>query len=639
MARGCPHCSQVSGEPGSHPVEPGVRCPVTGKLIDSFSPGEILEGKFEILRELARGGMGVVYVARHLALGRQVAVKVLLGELASDRELAARFEQEARAASAIGHPNIIHVYDLGRTAGGLLYMVMELLEGQSLAQLLADAGKLPISRAVRLIDQVLSALAAAHKNGIVHRDLKPDNIFVVQTEYQPDFVKLLDFGISKILAANAPGHLGKGRKETRMGTVMGTPEYMAPEQACGNVDQVDARTDLYATGIVLYELLSSQTPFTGDNYNAVMAAIIDGEHKRVRELRPSVTERLEQVIEQAIAAPREARFASAAAMRDALVAAQSDDPTRATGVAPVLELDDVDNEEPSGVYALGGAGTSDARPEPALELMPEVAPLPPPGAPTPVRPMAAQVAPRSAGSFMPASIGAAAAALAPPGAASGPRRDPFAAPDDAPESVLLLDSEVRRAHGTPRPQQLGTPVPAARVRATPLPGPAMRAPTASSSGLGRVLVWVVLVGALGTGGFLAFRRYKDRLPFGGTSISVPVAVTPAGAELRVDGQAVSGATVSLRQGKHELSAAAPGHVTRRFGFVAATGARVDVHLARGLAPVNAHDALLAGMLMPTPIAPAASSSSRIAFQASPTREWTSRATTVTATTSRARIRK
>jgi serine/threonine-protein kinase len=112
-------------------------------------------------------------------------------------------------------------------------MVMELLEGRSLATLLADAGKLPVSRALRLVDQVLSALAAAHKRGIVHRDLKPDNIFVVETEYQPDFVKLLDFGISKILAARAPDLLGERRKETRMGTVMGTPEYMAPEQAAG----------------------------------------------------------------------------------------------------------------------------------------------------------------------------------------------------------------------------------------------------------------------------------------------------------------------------------------------------------------------------------------------------------------------
>jgi hypothetical protein len=567
----------------AHPVEPGGRCPVTGKLIDTFAPGDLLDGKFEIVRELARGGMGVVYVARHLALGRQVAVKVLLGELASDLDLAARFEQEARASSAIGHPNIIHVYDLGRTSGGLLYMVMELLEGQSLAALLADAGKLPVSRALRLIDQVLSALAAAHKNGIVHRDLKPDNIFVVQTEYQPDFVKLLDFGISKILAAHA-GHLGKDRKQTRMGTVMGTPEYMAPEQAAGNVDQVDARTDLYATGVVLYELICGETPFQGENYNAVMAAIILGTHPRARERRPSLSPHLDQVIETAIASARERRYASAAAMRDALVAAQRAEPGHATGAAPVLELDDADDEPSAPARAPGTAGP------PVLELLPEVAYLataPPPEA------------------FMPASIAAAPAPVprAAPGAAAAARRDPFAAPDDAPESVLMLESEARRAHGTPRPMPAVASPAAARTTARPAraaPAPLRRG---SPPILGRLLVGVALLAILGGGGFVAFRHFKDRLPFvGPPSVAVAFVPTPADAELRVDDAPVAALQATLRAGRHAVLASAPGYVTRRIDFVAASGVRVPVLLLRAIAPVAAADPALAGVAMPAPVA-------------------------------------
>ncbi len=180
-------------------------------------------------------------------------------------------------------------------------MVMELLEDRSLAAVLETESRLPVSRAVRLIDQVLSALAAAHKHGIVHRDLKPDNVFIMQTEYQPDFVKLLDFGISKILSSHEAPLVGERRKETLMGTVMGTPEYMSPEQARGLIDQVDARTDLWATGVVLYEALCGRTPFEGDNYNAIMAAIVEGVHPRARALRASVPERIDQVIETCLA--------------------------------------------------------------------------------------------------------------------------------------------------------------------------------------------------------------------------------------------------------------------------------------------------------------------------------------------------
>jgi serine/threonine-protein kinase len=241
----------------------------------SLSPGQILGGKYQIVREIGRGAMGVVHEALHMALGRRVAVKTLLAETSNDPQLAARFEREAIAASAIGHPHIVDVFDLGRTPEGLLFMAMELLDGQSLASLLVKTRCLPLPLAISLISQVLSGLAAAHKNGIIHRDLKPDNIFILNTEDRPNFVKIVDFGISKMLVRSAPGRgaVGKG-SGTVVGTVMGTPLYMSPEQVLGQVALIDHRTDIYSTGVVLYEMLCGRTPFEDESPAQVFTHIV-----------------------------------------------------------------------------------------------------------------------------------------------------------------------------------------------------------------------------------------------------------------------------------------------------------------------------------------------------------------------------
>ena len=176
--------------------------------------------------------MGVVHEALHMALGRRVAVKTLLAETGNDPQLAARFEREARAASAIGHPHIIDVFDLGRTPEGLLFMAMELLDGQPLASLLEKTPCLPLPLAIDLMRQILVGSAAAHKNGIVHRDLKPENIFILNTEDRPNFVKIVDFGISKMLIRAAPGQGAAGKGG---GTVVGTswePRSTCPPSRC-----------------------------------------------------------------------------------------------------------------------------------------------------------------------------------------------------------------------------------------------------------------------------------------------------------------------------------------------------------------------------------------------------------------------
>jgi serine/threonine-protein kinase len=587
---------------------------------EALQIGELVDGKYEIVRELGAGAMGVVYVARHQALRRQVAVKILRGQLAADPELSARFEQEARAASAIGHPNIIDVYDLGRTADGVLFMVMELLEGDSLAGLLERHRRLPLARAQKLVDQVLAALSAAHRAGIVHRDLKPDNVFVVSSEYRADFVKLLDFGISKILARE-PAQLGESKKGTALGTVMGTPEYMSPEQARGLVDQVDARTDVYAAGVVLYELLCGRTPFQGDNYNAVMAAIIDGTYPRPRELAPGVPATVEAVIVKALSYRREDRWQSAAAMREALELAvaeglELDDGDEAgagagagaggAGDAPVLELD----EAPVAAAAAGRPAVAATIPlsQPGIVPVLPRAPTPPPVAagtppPRPVTPPPRPVTPPP-GPVTPPPVSAAAppaplsASFGPPllvdddvpaakAPAAAPPRDAFSAPDEIHAGPLVIDTLPLRA---PPSRAMDRPAVVTPARAAPRGG-------RSGGGAGRWLVGLVVVVALAGGGAWAFLRYRDRLPaaIGGApaAVAVEIVVMPSGAETALDGQPFAGGVVRLTREEHWLEVRAPGYVPRRVALKPEVTPRLEVRLVRTLAPIGAREAPLA----------------------------------------------
>ncbi len=263
--------------------------------------------------------MGVVYEGLHIALDRRVAVKTLRQEMSNDADLANRFEREARAASAIGHPHIIDVFDLGRTPDGLLFMVMELLDGKPLTTLLQQSPLLPVPLAVDLMTQVLGGLSAAHKHGIVHRDLKPDNIFVINTEDRPNFVKIVDFGIAKKLSARQPGQVNPAAmRGTMVGTVMGTPLYMSPEQAIGQVAKIDHRTDIFAAGVVLYEMLCGRTPFHAEGYAAILGAILEGKYPPPHALRPDMPAAIEAAIVRALDRDIEKRFPSAAAMRDAI---------------------------------------------------------------------------------------------------------------------------------------------------------------------------------------------------------------------------------------------------------------------------------------------------------------------------------
>ncbi len=253
----CPTCNQhFSGDASFCPfdgdplvVAVGYR-PEADPLI-----GKLIDGRYEVESVLGEGGMGSVYCVRHRALEKRFALKVMRADLAMEGELAARFIQEAKAAAAIGHPNIVQITDFGQLPNRAPYFVMELLDGTPLSKLIRKGGPLPAGQAVRILQQAASALAAAHAVGVIHRDLKPDNVHITKNE----IVKILDFGVAKMV--------GAGRL-TRTGMVFGTPHYMSPEQASGA--EVDHRADIYALGIIMYEMFTGRVPFEADSYMGVL---------------------------------------------------------------------------------------------------------------------------------------------------------------------------------------------------------------------------------------------------------------------------------------------------------------------------------------------------------------------------------
>jgi serine/threonine protein kinase len=273
--------------------------------------GDLIGGKYRLIRTIGDGGMGVVYEARHETLGTAVALKFLKAELAQTPGLAARFLREARVAANIASPHVAHVSDVDTAADGAPYLVMELLSGEPLQRMLDRQSKLAPPQAVDFALQILSGLEAAHAVSVVHRDLKPDNVFVTPGPNGP-FLKLLDFGIAKVLEPS-----GTQRGLTRSGVVMGTAEYMPPEQLYAASD-VDARADLYALGVILFEMLSGKRPADGGDAEVIVGKVLSGQVFALETLEPNLPAGLVGVVRHAIAADRDARFASARDFRAAL---------------------------------------------------------------------------------------------------------------------------------------------------------------------------------------------------------------------------------------------------------------------------------------------------------------------------------
>jgi len=280
----------------------------------SLKIGDRIEGKYEIKRLLGEGGMGAVYEGENTLIHRRVAIKVLHSGVAALEEAVKRFENEAQAAGRIGSDHIVEVLDLGRLESGDRYMVMEFLKGESLSARIAARGRLSPSEICDVGLQLLEGLSAAHEAGIIHRDLKPDNIFLLtKAKGRTDFVKILDFGISKFNVA------GKDFSMTRTGSVMGTPYYMSPEQARG-AKNLDARLDVYSAGVILFEAATGRVPFDGDTFNELLIKIVTEESPSVRAFVPTLDVGLAEIIDKARQKNPEQRFGSAREFRDALAA-------------------------------------------------------------------------------------------------------------------------------------------------------------------------------------------------------------------------------------------------------------------------------------------------------------------------------
>jgi serine/threonine protein kinase len=274
-----------------------------------------LFGNYRIVRLLGEGGFGEVYLAENPLIERRAAVKVLHTALARDAELVRRFLNEARAASAIRHRNIIEVFDAGVTADGAPYILMEFLEGVSLQKRLADKGRLPLAQALEIARQAGSALAAAHAAGIVHRDLKPENLFLVPDAAAPggERVKILDFGIAKIKRAGGTG----GTMRTQAGLIMGSPAYMSPEQ-CKDSADVDLRSDIYSFAIIIYEMLAGQTPYVAGSGTEMLIMHLTATPGPLRELAANVPVHVEAAVKRALSRSRDERFENMASFMGAL---------------------------------------------------------------------------------------------------------------------------------------------------------------------------------------------------------------------------------------------------------------------------------------------------------------------------------
>src|SRR5258705_9891875 len=296
--KACPKC-------GAEYPDTTTLCPSDGVALEKTDDsllGQVLAEKYRIEERLNSGGMGTVYRGTHILMDKTVAVKVLRPSLAADEKIVARFSREARAASRISHPNALSVTDFGEDENGIVFLVMEYLSGKTLKEVIRDEGPLPLARTVDITRQIGGALEAAHGQGVVHRDLKSDNIMLLSTG-AADFAKVLDFGIAKIIEPE--GEFDPGL--TAPNLVIGTPQYMSPEQ-CSQAADIDARSDIYSFGVILYEMLVGHVPFTGESPTAIMMKHLQDPAPSVLDERDDLPPAIGRIVSRAMAKRPEERY-------------------------------------------------------------------------------------------------------------------------------------------------------------------------------------------------------------------------------------------------------------------------------------------------------------------------------------------
>jgi len=303
----CPTCRR-------HLEDESRFCPFDGTALPAqLTVGSVIDGRYRLIGELGTGATGTVYRGWQLDIGRPVAVKVLHPEHALDPELRARFRREAHAVARLSHPNIVRIHDAGESEGGCPYLVMELVAGVALDERFPEGKPVDVDRSLRLVRQVASALQDAHELGIVHRDLKLGNVLLMEPAGFGDFVKVVDFGLAKLLDESALA--GSDGRLTRAGAIYGTPEYMPPEQGLGKA--VDERADLYSLGVVLFRLLTGRLPYPHRGMAAVLAHL-EEEVPDPRRLRPALADEVAELVMSLMAKQPGHRPASASAVVDAI---------------------------------------------------------------------------------------------------------------------------------------------------------------------------------------------------------------------------------------------------------------------------------------------------------------------------------
>lgn len=316
MTKKCPRC-------GNEYENANTLCPADGAVLEKVKDpliGQTLADKYRIEELINEGGMGAVYRGTHVLMDKTVAVKVLHPALAADDKIVARFSREARAASRISHPHALNVTDFGESDNGIVFLVMEYLKGETLKEIIHSEGPMPIARVIEIIRQICGALEAAHAEGVVHRDLKSDNIMLVDVG-TGDWAKVLDFGIAKITEK-----VGQDPALTAPNLIIGTPQYMSPEQ-CSQAAEIDSRSDIYSLGVILYEMLVGHVPFTGESPTAIMMKHLQDAPPSIHEERQDLPAAVGRVVTRAMAKRPEDRFQTVKELSDELVlAAESKDP-------------------------------------------------------------------------------------------------------------------------------------------------------------------------------------------------------------------------------------------------------------------------------------------------------------------------
>lgn len=572
--------------------------------------GDLLDGKYEIVGVLGAGAMGVVYSAFHRKLNRNVAIKTLRANFADSHEALTRFEREAMAAGSLRHKNIAEIFDAGVTAEGVHYLVLELLDGKNLFQKIKASERISVKSAIALVAQVLEGLSAAHARGIIHRDLKPENIIVVKDDNGQPLAKILDFGISKIVESDgAP----TGPRATQLGTTVGTPRYMSREQIRGS-KKLDHRTDLWSTGVLLYELVCGVGPFNQPEVLAVMSAVLEHRFEPPRSHRKDISPQLEAVISKAMSSDPKDRFPDAKAMREALLAlpeaggkrrlqmpntlpapveGQPDAPRVDAPIAPTVAATPVvrgpaasaaapapppaptspatEPEYASGLSAAqGGATQNEQEMLAALDRMGVGSPQAPVAAAPPssdaTRQLEAQLdlGQLSAAPKVPSLDLGPVVKHAEPKPVASPKpasvsNDAFAPPEEAKPMALTIE---RVPAAAPRASGASGASGARAPRGRSSPRGTMAAP--QKFRLSSVLIPIVLVGLVAAGGGLLFRYYKLGYwftPPKSDVVNVRFSVDPPEAEITVNGTLVTSFPFVGTAGEtYRLVFAAPGRI-------------------------------------------------------------------------------